>query len=95
MNGFLSCDWGTTSFRLRFVSLPEFKVVADVNSGEGIAATFNLWKAAKKKEEERLPFYLSVLKEKIKGLEEKIKISLNNVPVIISEKCFINRFLFF
>jgi 2-dehydro-3-deoxygalactonokinase len=84
MNGFLSCDWGTTSFRLRFVSLPEFKVVADVNSGEGIAATFNLWKAAKKKEEERLPFYLSVLKEKIKGLEEKIKISLNNVPVIIS-----------
>lgn len=84
MNGFLSCDWGTSSFRLRLVSLPEFKIVADVNSNEGIAAIFNLWKTANRKEEERLPFYLSVLKEKIKELEQKIKISLKNIPLIIS-----------
>lgn len=84
MNGFLSCDWGTSSFRLRFVSDNDLKVVAEEISGEGITATFNLWKDSNKREEDRFSFYLAVLNENIKKLEQRLHVSIENVPVIIS-----------
>ncbi len=33
---FLSCDWGTSSFRLRLVARDDLRVVAVVESGEGV-----------------------------------------------------------
>jgi len=35
---FLSCDWGTTSFRLRWVSGPERKVIREIREKAGIKA---------------------------------------------------------
>jgi 2-dehydro-3-deoxygalactonokinase len=84
MDKFLSCDWGTSSFRIRLVSLPDLDIVAEEKSGEGIASTFNLWKEKKLIEENRFDFYLSVLKKGIKNLEQQLKIPLENMPVIIS-----------
>ena len=84
MKGFISCDWGTSSLRLRFAALPDLKLLAEEKSGEGITATFNLWQQANKPEEDRFNFYLSILKEKIKSLEQKLGASTKKAPVIIS-----------
>ena len=35
---FLSCDWGTTSFRLRWISGPELRVVREIRERAGIKA---------------------------------------------------------
>ena len=84
MDKFLSCDWGTSSFRLRLISLPGLIVLADEKSGEGIASVFNLWKEKKIIEENRFDFYLSVLNKGIKNLEQQLQTGLKNIPVIIS-----------
>ena len=84
MNKFLSCDWGTSSFRIRLISLPELDIVAEGKSDEGIAPTFNLWKEQNKEEEYRFDFYLSVLQKGIKNLEWQLETMLGNAPVIIS-----------
>jgi 2-dehydro-3-deoxygalactonokinase len=84
MDKFLSCDWGTSSFRIRLVSIPDLNVLAEKKSGEGIASTFNLWKESNSVEENKLAFYLFVLNEKIKSLEQQLQTRLENIPVIIS-----------
>jgi 2-dehydro-3-deoxygalactonokinase len=83
MNHFLSCDWGTTSFRLRLVSVPGLKTIAEVKSEEGIAAIHNLWKEKNADEKRRLNFYLSILNERLKTLQQKTNVS-TNLPIIIS-----------
>ena len=84
MDKFFSCDWGTSSFRLRLVSIPALEIIAEEKSVEGIAETFNLWKEQKETEEKRFDFYLSILKEKIKSVQQKAGTSIEDIPVIIS-----------
>ena len=84
MDFFFSCDWGTTSLRLRLVALPGCKIIAEENSDEGIAAIFNLWKEQKEPEENRFDFYLRVLENKIETLQKKAKFDLEDIPLVIS-----------
>lgn len=81
---FLSCDWGTTSFRLRLVSLPDFKILAEESSKEGIASTFEAWGKAKKKEEERFSFYRSIIKTHLNDMVVKLGRPLDGIPLIVS-----------
>jgi 2-dehydro-3-deoxygalactonokinase len=37
---YLSCDWGTTSFRLRWVASPHFKVLREIHSDSGAKALY-------------------------------------------------------
>ena len=41
MNFFFSCDWGTSSFRLRLVDAANTKVLSAINTDYGIAAAFD------------------------------------------------------
>ena len=84
MDKFLSCDWGTSSFRIRLVSVPELQVLAEEQSVNGIATTFNLWKEQNANEENRFEFYLSVIKKAVNSLEQQTNDTLKNLPVIIS-----------
>lgn len=81
---FLSCDWGTTSFRLRLVKIDDFSILAERVSKDGNAAIFDKWKAAKRPPEERIDFYLDILRNHITALRDKNETSLIGVPVIIS-----------
>ncbi|HEX8504680.1 MAG TPA: 2-dehydro-3-deoxygalactonokinase [Hymenobacter sp.] len=81
---FLSCDWGTSSFRLRLVEREGLKILAEASSKEGNAATAALWKEANQPPEQRLGFYLAILQKHLKTLEETVKTALNDVPVVIS-----------
>ncbi|MFI5155519.1 MAG: 2-dehydro-3-deoxygalactonokinase [Chitinophagales bacterium] len=84
MEKFLSCDWGTTSFRLRLIQASDLAVIEEESSREGISNSFNLWKQSKQREEDRLFFYLRIIKDHIHRIETKLKYSLKGVPLIVS-----------
>ena len=85
MGNFLSCDWGTSSFRIRLADAVTGKVLAEEISGTGIAATFESWNATGDEgEEKRTAFYLNIINDHIKKLEAKANCPLNGVKEIIS-----------
>lgn len=85
MNHFLSCDWGTSSFRLRLVQTPACLIIAEIGSGDGIAATFALWQQTGDDDpQKRASFYLEVIKQHIDQLETQVEILMEGLPVIIS-----------
>lgn len=77
----LSCDWGTSSFRLRLVSLGDHEIKGEVTSGEGIADTFNRWKLQGMPD--RLDFYRKELRKYIRSLRSRHSFP-ENTPVVIS-----------
>ncbi len=81
---FLSCDWGTTAFRLWLVEVDGFKILAEVSSKQGNSALYEEWCESGRPEEQRVPFYLSVIRENIRKLEAQGTGPLDGVPVIIS-----------
>jgi 2-dehydro-3-deoxygalactonokinase len=83
-NNFLSCDWGTSAFRLRLIDINNLTTIVETNNNDGTAGTFELWKQNGKHENERLSFYCSVIQKSIDILEERLKQSLSGIPLIIS-----------
>jgi 2-dehydro-3-deoxygalactonokinase len=80
----LSCDWGTSSLRLRLASTVDGAILAEVSSAEGIAAIFNQWEKSNSPAADRLAFYLEILKKHIASLESTTGCSLAGIKVIIS-----------
>ena len=83
-NLFLSCDWGSSSFRLRIIEAPSLKLIEEETSNEGIKNTFELWKETANPGDDRYPFYLEIIDFHIKNLEKWLNVSLDNVPIIVS-----------
>ena len=81
---FLSCDWGTSAFRLRLVERATLKILAEESSKEGNAATAARWQQAGQPPEQRVGFYLAVIQQQLLKLEATVKTSLDDVPVVIS-----------
>jgi 2-dehydro-3-deoxygalactonokinase len=77
----LSCDWGTSSFRLRLINTSDHSVLAEISDDRGVAAIYNEWLQSSLAENERLSFYKNVLLSQIKKLNNG---PLHGVPVIIS-----------
>jgi 2-dehydro-3-deoxygalactonokinase len=82
INYILSCDWGTTSFRLRLIDRISEAILAEVTEGKGMAVVHDEWIKTTLPENERVSFYKRYLQSKIEQISE-IKIS-SEVPVIIS-----------
>ena len=82
MELFLSCDWGTTAFRLRLVRAEDLSVLAEVTQGSGIAETYSRW--IDQGSPQRQLFYASILKERIAELGQQSGLSLTGIPVILS-----------
>ena len=82
---FLSCDWGTSSFRLKLISIPDLGIVEETTSNKGISSVFNEWgKKGNAKQGEKQSFYLKILAEYISELESKINQSLANISIVLS-----------
>ncbi len=79
---FISCDWGTSSFRLRLINAGTTTVLAETKSAQGIAAIYALWQQEKNKD--RFSFYLNILTGSILKLEEQYGYSLKGITIIIS-----------
>lgn len=81
MNRFLSCDWGTSSFRLRLVDADSLRVIAEEKSSTGIAETFQQWQQTSSSREQ---FYAAVINRHVAAMETQLNISLAKIPVILS-----------
>ena len=86
MNRFLSCDWGTSSFRLRLVEMASLESVTEIKSEQGISYTHQLWQNSKQERvaTDRRTFYSNVILQHIHKIEKNLSINLQGVPLIIS-----------
>lgn len=85
MTHFLSCDWGTSSFRLKLVELEGLNIIKEVATDQGIAATFILWqKRDISNKNEKRQFYLNIINEHIQKIKNSINFSLDGLPLVIS-----------
>ncbi|MGN8036092.1 2-dehydro-3-deoxygalactonokinase [Chitinophaga sp. 22321] len=78
---FLSCDWGTSSFRLRLVEAGSGTIIADERSDTGIARTYRQWQQTPAPRE---GFFADFINRQIAALEEKTGMPLQEVPVVLS-----------
>ena len=78
----ISCDWGTTSFRLYLVRATDGVVLHHIDNGMGVKALHANW--AKSGKPSRLDFFLEYLDFRIYLLEKKAQLSLDGLPVFIS-----------
>ena len=83
MKQFLSCDWGTSSFRLKLVDTGSLRTLAELHHSQGISATNSNWQV-QGTGQSRFLFFASVIASAIDALETKVNGSLSNVPVILS-----------
>src|SRR5438128_2148740 len=84
-NYFISCDWGTTNFRLRLVGLPGLNVDAEETSDKGVAELAKIWQQKGIQDErKRMAYYMDVLKDQAARLEEKAGQPLAGIPIIVS-----------
>ncbi len=89
-NNLLCCDWGTSSFRLRLIhmlgdDISHHQLLGEVISQEGVAHTYNAWKAeGEAKGIARNHFFRQYLKKQIRLLSEKLAISLEHITLVIS-----------
>lgn len=81
MNYFLSCDWGTSSFRLRLVDSNSGTVIAEERSGAGIAGVYQQWQQTSQPRED---FFAAIINRQIDILGERTGIPLGNAPVVLS-----------
>lgn len=82
MKYFLSCDWGTSAFRLRLVETGSGNVITEERSGNGIAAAYQQWQ--QKTSLPREDFFAAIINRHIEALAERTGISLQEVPVVLS-----------
>jgi 2-dehydro-3-deoxygalactonokinase len=77
----LSCDWGTSNFRLRLINVEDERIIHEVVDGKGIADMYNEWLQTNQHEEQRLRFYRCYLRSIIdKNFPGEVK----QLPIIIS-----------
>jgi 2-dehydro-3-deoxygalactonokinase len=81
---FLSCDWGTSSLRLRLAETVDGKILAEVRSGEGIARTFERWQQSGLAEDKKAGFYLEVVDRQVRVLENQTRQPLNGLTLVLS-----------
>lgn len=82
-NIFLSCDWGTSNFRLKLAELRTGKVLNNLTTNVGIKRIHSEWLEENNKTN-RIGYFLNYLRSNIAELECRIERSLKDIPLIIS-----------
>lgn len=78
----ISCDWGTSSLRLRLIETTSLRCLAKVSSSQGNALIFNQWKAHSNSD--RVAFYLNYLQPLLKELSDSSQLPVTDLCIIIS-----------
>jgi len=81
---FLSCDWGTSAFRLRLVEGASRRVLAASRGDQGIAATFSAWRAAGGRPGDRWDFFARVLADHLARINDQTGTATTGLPLVIS-----------
>lgn len=81
----LSCDWGTSSFRLRLVNVKDHDVVGEVTSPNGIGAVYSSWQEANADGPvARGDYYRSIISTQLAALTRQTGIDLAGIPIVLS-----------
>lgn len=81
----LCCDWGTSAFRLRLMTMAALECVGEVSSPAGVAKTFTDWKTdGEPTGVTREQFFRRQLRAHIDRLAGQESRSLDGVPIVIS-----------
>lgn len=84
MEFFFSCDWGTSSFRLRLIRTHSLEVVEEINLNTGVSSTYTNWQE-NGEGTDRAAWFLSVLHEHLTKLKARLtELALDYTPVMIS-----------
>ncbi|ATP55264.1 2-keto-3-deoxy-galactonokinase [Pedobacter ginsengisoli] len=83
MDYFFSCDWGTSSFRLRLIRASDLVVIAETKSSRGISDTYKLWQQTSTLSL-RSDFYANIVKDEIKFLQQDLSMPTDGIPVLFS-----------
>ncbi|MCF3111171.1 2-dehydro-3-deoxygalactonokinase [Niabella sp. CC-SYL272] len=83
MDFFLSCDWGTSTFRLRLIQVTGLVIQATVQLAQGIAQTAAEWQQ-KGEAISREAYYIRFLNQQIQTLEQQLGHSLTGIPIVLS-----------
>ena len=81
---FLSCDWGTSSFRMRLVEVATRRVIAESRGDQGVAATFAAWQAAGAQPAERWGHFSRVIALHLARTADETGAALAGLPLVIS-----------
>lgn len=81
-NVFISCDWGTSSFRLKLVNADSGKIIDELATDEGCAVMYQKWNA--NTSADRLQFYLQYLKDMTDELSRRTALALTGATIVIS-----------
>jgi 2-dehydro-3-deoxygalactonokinase len=81
---FFSCDWGTSSFRLRLVEAETLTILLEVANNNGITACHELWKQSGLQESDPLSFYQSIMAAEILSLQQQTDQDLSDIPIVLS-----------
>lgn len=84
MNLLISCDWGTSNFRLRLVDTDRRESIGEVSGPEGVAAVYSRWRESGLGPKERLGFYQAVLAKEIEHLRRRTTYSVAGLPLVMS-----------
>ncbi len=82
-NLFLSCDWGTSTLRLRLLDVNSDKIHGEVITENGIAKSFESW-VALEEQPDRFKFFQNFLVQAIARLESECGLSCQGHALIIS-----------
>ncbi len=79
----LSCDWGTSTFRLKLFNIKSAEIVAGISNEQGIKKVYERWSELEKPQD-RIAYYCSFLKQQIDDLQKNCDQHIDGLPVMIS-----------
>lgn len=77
----LSCDWGTSNFRLYLLESKNLACLGQVSSPAGVGV---LRRQIEEQGVEATPFFLSFLQEQVERLAQQVEENLTGIPLFIS-----------
>lgn len=80
----LSCDWGTSSFRVKLVDIRRETVVGELQTADGASAVYGRWKSEGAHHLSQESFYVQHLIACIGMLSKQVAFPLSGVPIVIS-----------
>jgi len=81
---FFSCDWGTSSFRLRLVRGPAPRVLGGRQTGDGVAAVHAAWRRRGANPARRTAHFLRFLRPHLDALAGAAGIPPAGLPLVMS-----------
>jgi len=76
---YISCDWGTSNFRLRLVNLDTLEVISEYNTNVGVKKLNEIYKE-KDQGKSRIAFFAAYLREGI----QQLAIQESTIPIIVA-----------